>query len=130
MSHGLRRRNDESWFREALPSVIPAGWTLLGRREDGAAYRNDLVGLQVIISAESHDDGRRWLHLSVSNPTRLPKWRELVEVKELFLGLERYAYQVVPPRSRYVNIHPFVLHLFSCLDGEPLPDFTQGSGSL
>ncbi len=28
------------------------------------------------------------------------------------------------------NIHPNVLHLFVCLDGDPLPDFTRGKGSL
>lgn len=119
-----------AWFDEALPAIVPAGWRALDRRSDGVAYRHAIRRLLVILSAEEHDD-RRWLHLSCSHAERLPKWSELVDVKELFLGVERYAYQVVPPRSRYVNIHPNVLHLFAPLDDPPpLPDFTRGSGSL
>jgi len=37
---------------------------------------------------------------------------------------------VVPPRSQYVNINPTVLHLWVCLDGDVLPDFTHGGSSL
>lgn len=40
------------------------------------------------------------------------------------------ALQVLPPRAKHVNIHPFCLHLWCCLDGDVTPDFTQGSGSL
>ena len=52
------------------------------------------------------------------------------EAKELFVGRDEFAYQVIPPRDQHVNIHPNVLHLWSCLDGSPLPDFTRGTGSL
>lgn len=121
----------KAWMLDELPRVVPAGWMIVGERPDGFAYANRLLELMAILSAEEHDDGRRWLHLSCSHARRLPKWRELVEVKELFLGVERYAYQVVPARSRYVNIHPNVLHLFAVVGGaESLPDFTMGSGSL
>lgn len=118
------------WLNDALPRVMPAGWRELERRADGFKAHHSIKSLVIIISAEAYD-GKRWLHLSCSHRQRLPKWSELVEAKELFLGVERYAYQVVPPRSRYVNIHRNVLHLFTCLDGEPpLPDFTSGTGSL
>ena len=119
----------EAWALDSLPLVLPAGWAIHSELPDGRRYINGLLGLVVIVSGCVQQDGRRWLHLSVSHFKRLPKWRELVEVKELFLG-DRYAYQVLPPRSRYVNIHPNVLHLWSCLDEEPLPDFTWGTGSI
>jgi len=119
-----------AWVRDCIPTVLAPGWDLRQERLDGRAYFNGLLGLAVIVSAAVEQDGRRWLHLSVSHRDRLPKWREVVEVKELFLGVDRYAYQVLPPRDRYINIHPNVLHLWHCLDGDPLPDFTHGGKSL
>ncbi len=112
------------------PLVLPAFWETIDVAVDGRAYRNNLASLACIVSAGQELDGRTWIHMSLSHPSRLPTWRELVEAKELFLG-DRYAYQVLPPRDKYVNIHPHVLHLFAVDGGEePLPDFTQGSGSL
>jgi hypothetical protein len=49
-----------------------------------------------------------------------------VEAKELFVGREAEAYQVFPPRSRYVNVCTTALHLWHPLDGEVLPDFRKG----
>jgi len=42
------------------------------------------------------------------------------------------AYQVIPPKARYVNINERVLHVFALLDeaATALPDFTRGTGSL
>lgn len=98
-------------------------------------WERRLAGQTVILSQSRHRDGRRWVHLSMSTLTRPPTWKELVAAKEVFLGKETRAIQVCPPRSEYVNHHPFVLHLFSCLDGDGLPpDFreeeTDGSLSL
>lgn len=75
-------------------------------------------------------DGRVWLHVSASRGSRLPSYADLVEVKELFIGRERKAVQVFPSRAEHVNIHPHALHLWHCVDGDVLPDFTHGSGSL
>jgi hypothetical protein len=113
------------------PTVLPPFWDLVQRGDDGAWYRNDAAGLAVALSVGKEADGRFWLHLSISHRARLPRWSELVEAKELFLG-NREAYQVVPPRERYVNIHPNCLHLFALLDvaAAALPDFTRGTGCL
>jgi hypothetical protein len=67
-------------------------------------------------------DGKLWAHLSVSLVDRLPSWKELRWCKEYFLG-DRRAIQVLPPRAEYVNLHPFVLHLYAPLEHEPIPDF-------
>jgi len=112
------------------PTILPPAWRMVVLGEDGAKYENRAFKLRAIVSCAEERDGRLWLHLSVSHRERLPSWREMVECKELFLG-NREAYQVVPPRERYVNIHPRTLHLFALLDGAPaLPDFTRESGSL
>jgi hypothetical protein len=112
------------------PVVLPPLWEEVQRGPDGAKYRAPALNLVAIASVARELDGKRWVHLSVSHAVRVPRWRELVEVKEWLLGTETYCYQVIPPRSRYVNIHPNVLHLWCCLDGEPLPDFTRGGNTI
>jgi hypothetical protein len=81
--------------------------------------------IKVIVSIDLPPDGRRWIHLSCSHEDRLPNWEELKEVKERFIGEEKTALQVLPPKSRYVNFHPHRLHLWHCLDGDVVPDFTN-----
>ena len=63
----------------------------------------------------------------------MPTWEDLGDVKHVFVGAERYAYQVFAPRRAHVNIHPFCLHLWACLDvddGAVMPDFRQGRGGI
>lgn len=112
------------------PTVLPPGWRMLDRTLNGARYRNWRTRHTVIITISREQDGRRWLHFSCSHIDRIPKWGELVDIKEVFLGTKVFAYQVIPPRAEYVNQHPNVLHLWHCLDDIPMPDFTRGSGQL
>lgn len=112
------------------PSRPPVGWECMNRSADGAQYRRILTDQTVIISESVELDGRRWLHFSTAFPNRLPTWDEFVATKETFLGAESKAIQVLAPRSQWVNINPHVLHLFECLDADPLPDFTRGMATL
>lgn len=127
-----RRRNarlPEDWWREFMPHVLPFQWKYDAHSHASPGYlRRD--GLFVIMSATIEEDGKRWLHVSASRNGQLPSWSDLREMKDVFIGRDRYAYQVLPPPSHYVNFHPNVLHLWACLDGEPLPDFTHGIGIL
>lgn len=111
----------------------PKDWKEIERSDDGPAvggkYRSFSRRLTVMLTCAIENDGRAWLHLSVSHPERLPTWGELRLVKEAFLG-DREAYQVMPPRSRYVNIHPHCLNVFALLEGDALPDFTRGMGGI
>jgi len=132
----------EAWKRHAVdPGLVraalarvPPSWTFLDARDDGAAFRRG--ALIVLVSVAAYEDGRVWLHISVSGNARpgkfyLPSWEELARVKNDFIGKDRHAYQVLPPEAEYVNIHPYVLHLWSTYDGERvLPDFTMGLGSI
>lgn len=111
------------------PPQPPPSWTELERDVRGGKYANYARRLTVIVSCSIENDGRAWLHLSVSHKARIPTWGEVTLVKEAFLG-NREAYQVLPPKERYVNIHPYVLNLFALLDGEALPDFTRGTGGI
>lgn len=111
-----------------LPKILPASWYVAQEGADGRAYMNGW-GLSVIIGFSIELDGKLWAHFSVSHKKRLPSWDELKETKFIFLG-DLKAIQILPASKDYVNINPKVLHLFSCLEGDPLPDFTRGSGSL
>jgi len=117
------------WIFEFLPQVLPADVREVERAGDGAYYRT-LGGLGVIASGDIELDGKRWLHVSVSRAHRLPSWEDLRAVKDLFIGRERTAYQVLPRAEKYVNINPHVLHMWCCLDGDPLPDFTRGGSTI
>ncbi len=90
------------------------------------AVRLDGALLTVILEVECHPSPELelWAHLSVGNATqkRLPTWEELRWCKEYFIG-DRKAVQVLPPKAEYVNVNPYVLHLFAPLERDPLPDF-------
>lgn len=116
-----------------MPRVIPGRWVPIDAPIPGmVAYVNRAEGLTVILTAAPYDgDGRWWLHFSVASKTgQPPSWDQLIRAKEGLLGAESKAIQVIAPRSQWVNQHPGCLHLFVCLDADPLPDFTEGSGSL
>ena len=70
---------------------------------------------QVIASVDGD-----WDHVSVSLITalgtdflkRCPKWNEMCFIKDLFFEDEEEVIQFHPKKSEYVNIHPYVLHLW------------------
>lgn len=67
-------------------------------------------------------DGLMWEHVSVSTATRCPTWEEMCFIKEIFWDAEDTVMQLHPPRSRYVNNHPYCLHLWRPTDKEiPMP---------
>ena len=119
------------WVSDVVPRIGAPGWGEIDPPYAGMrCFRNWKQGLEALVSAAPMDDGRRWLHFSLVHRHSVPTWSDLVAAKEALLGPETKAILVIAPRSQWVNIHPNCLHLFVCLDGDPLPDFTQGSGSL
>ncbi|PSB52046.1 hypothetical protein C7B67_08540 [filamentous cyanobacterium Phorm 6] len=110
---------------------LPCNWSVQAMRyapasyePDGGAYKSR-DGLIVIISCSIEKDGNWWVHLSLSRKKSVPTWIDLVKVKEIFLGADALAIQVLPPRSEWVNVHEFCLHLYHCLDQRPIPDFRK-----
>lgn len=53
-----------------------------------------------------------WEHVSVSLPHRTPTWDEMSQIKAMFWDEEDCVVQFHPPKSGYVNSHPFCLHLW------------------
>lgn len=67
--------------------------------------------LEVIAS-----DGADWEHVSVSLSHRTPTWEEMCFVKSLFWDEQDAVIQIHPPKSEYVNTHPYTLHLWRRCD--------------
>jgi hypothetical protein len=108
--------------------ILPAPWREINPPFYGQrAYQRP--GIAVIVTEEEYE-GNKWLHVSMSRRERLPLWSELREVKDIFIGRDKKAIQVLPPEKEYVNIHPYCLHLWHCMTKEVLPDFTQGTGMI
>lgn len=130
----FERMTPQDWTRihaelEAVIKRLPESWRLLERTLDGITCRHK-SGLKVLLSGSKEDDGRLWMHLSASRERLVPNWEQLATVKELFLGAEAMAVQVFPRRVNHINIHRFCLHLWCCLDADPVPDFSSGTGTI
>lgn len=63
-----------------------------------------------------------WEHVSVSLPDRCPTWDEMCYIKGVFWDDEDCVMQLHPPRSSWINNHPYCLHLWRPTEGAiPLP---------
>jgi hypothetical protein len=114
----------EPWQEALLPKVLPAGWHALNDPRVGLFYLS-IDGVHVISSALVEEDGKRWQHVSLSRHERLPSWEDVRRVKDLFIGKDKLAIQVLPREADYYNYHPHCLHLWHCLDGDSVPDFRK-----
>jgi hypothetical protein len=56
-------------------------------------------------------------HASVSAVGRTPTWEEMKDARYSLLPDELYIVQVFPPKAEFVNINPFVLHLWEIPQG-------------
>jgi len=124
----MEKRLEEMYFDEwrrwiGEKKVEMAMWHESPFGEGGYAFRH-VSGLLVIVSIAEYVDGKVWIHLSASYRNRVPLHREMVDLKDLFIGKDKYAYAVYPPAEFYVNIHPNCLHLWSRCDGPALPEFS------
>lgn len=74
--------------------------------------------LMIIASDEPLEGSLPWEHVSVQayrdSPAqvRIPTWKEMCFVKDVFWDAEDVVMQLHPKRSEYVNHHPAVLHLW------------------
>lgn len=103
----MGKKNSLVWYE--VPSPMP-----------GADCYFSTTGLRV---TESTDliEGREFQHVVVSRADRYPSWEDILMVKEHFIGDEVEAYQVLPRKSEYVNLHPNCFHLWRALGGDLMP---------
>lgn len=105
-------------MRAVLPDKLEAG-RIAGHGSMGGYGDFVLQGpcgeqLVIVASAAEADDimAQGWEHVSVSTRRRCPNWVEMCFVKDLFWDAEEAVAQFHPPRSRYINNHPYCLHLW------------------
>lgn len=101
-------------------SEIKANYRLriVSSGEDGfAAYINHPCYKPTAIAVIASWGGG-WEHVSVSLARRCPTWEEMCMVKDIFWGEEECVVQFHPPRSEYVNRHPYCLHLWKKIGEE------------
>jgi hypothetical protein len=81
-----------------------------------------LDSLLIIASPGDANENIPWEHVSVSLKNRCPNWKEMCFVKDLFWEEEEAVMQLHPPRSQWINNHPFCLHLWRPVEEKiPLP---------
>jgi hypothetical protein len=68
--------------------------------------------LRILATDGADADAQGWEHVSVSLPNRCPTWEEMCVAKSLFWDEDDCVMQLHPPRSSYVNDHPYCLHLW------------------
>lgn len=93
-------------------------------RLDGRLWQHTRYPFTVISSVTQEGDGKLWLHVSFAHQKRMPNYEEIASVKAQFIGKDKYAMMVFPPEDKHVNLHKYCLHLWHCLDGHPLPEFS------
>ena len=103
----------------SLKKTIQPGWSMLAEAADGyaAAGAGRFNGLHIVVSW-----GGGWDHVSVGRRGSPPTWDAMAEVKACLFEDEDCVIEYHPPRSKYVNNHPNVLHLWRPRAGEiPMP---------
>jgi hypothetical protein len=121
----MRRNQMSEWKLENIPTKVN-GWTYAQPFGEGLVYRKD--GLMAIIDCSEKEDGRKWVHVSISRRKQVPSYDDLVDAKESFIGRDRYAYFVFAPSDKHVNIHANCLHIWGLVyssDGKVLPEFSD-----
>jgi len=119
---------------DVIPRILPDGWMELkinapmGICIAGRTFKNENLGIAVIVTVEEledSDDKRQWLHVSLSRANKLPGWKDIQLVKDIFIGKDKTAIQVLPPADEHVNVHQFCMHLWCCLNEKIIPDFRR-----
>jgi len=106
------------WTRDAFRLDLPAAVYY-------GAYiqRAPRAAMRAIVTLDLMDEWQAgtWLHVSISRPTRLPTWGDLVLAREELGYADRAFVQLLPPRSHWLNVAGYVLHLFHRVDSETVP---------
>jgi hypothetical protein len=102
---------------------LPPGWKEIVSPFWGF-WQNDKRGLRIIADIDTYPDGKKWIHLSMSSRRRIPTYEEMAYMKKHWLGENLKAIMVFPEKAMHVNYHPRCLHMFHCVDGDGLPEFS------
>lgn len=93
----------------------------------GDGYKARWKHLLFVVSEAVESDGKIWRHTSVSRVDRtVPLYRDMMNMKRLTIGDDKYAYQIHPSKEDHIDIagnrpRPVqVLHMWACLGTDAL----------
>lgn len=87
--------------------------------EHNGAFQLKIKGelYQIIAS-----NGEGWEHVSISHRHKIPSWKTMCILKDMFFKEEETVMQLHPAKNDHINIHPNCLHLWRPIGKEiPLP---------
>lgn len=91
------------------------GWIqITSDRFEAAVPHGRAFGKGGCTAIVSIDEGR-W-HLSIARRDRLPTWEELGDARDSLLPPDLFFCVPHPPRSYWINIHEYCLHLYEIRD--------------
>lgn len=107
-------------MKSKLPEKLEAGRIIHGPFASnrsmgpfGAFFIQGPCGARLkIVASGAMPESEMWEHVSVSTERRCPNWIEMCFIKDLFWDEEETVVQFHPPKSEYVNVHQFCLHLW------------------
>ena len=134
---GVQVNPISNWSEWGFPlkEDLPPGWkTKVEIEQLIAAYSLPKRKLRVILGIEQKANSGYWIHLSVSHRNSIPTHNTMMMCKKLFIGENREAISIHPPKHRIVNMAKFCLHLWSPMDPKdrswPKMEKKLGDGSL
>ena len=113
---------------QLLKNAIKNQFIKIEERIDGISFTKN--GLFIIAAIHKELDNNFWVHISLSRKNKIPSYKDLILVKNTFIGKDKKAIQVFPKEEEHVNFMENCLHLWHCVDNDPLPDFTHGTNKL
>lgn len=70
----------------------------------------------------SDDEGWEHVSITIRDKNRTPTWQEMGIIKDIFWDETDCCVQYHPPKSEYVNNHPYCLHIWRSKDQSlPMP---------
>jgi hypothetical protein len=93
----------------------PAPWSEFSA-ELMIGYYHPIMELSVLLSVDTLENNERYLHISASFPSHAPTYSDLRDIKNIFIGKEAEAFQVLPKESEYINVHPYCMHIWHKLE--------------
>ncbi len=121
--------NIENKIKEIEKEIPIHIYSKIEQKLDGCSFVST-DRLFVIFSIDKELDNKYWLHVSFSRKNRIPDYDDIIRIKKHFIGENKKAIMIFPEKENHVNLHPYCLHLWSCLETDNIPDFTHGLNSI
>lgn len=98
----------------------PFGWFMVSRvtKQAFGDFATRKVTTTFAVQADAQTE---WEHVSISLPDRCPTWEEMCFIKDLFWEPDQTVVQYHPPKSDYVNLAKYCLHLWHFKGDMPRP---------